>query len=73
MINPVVEGAPSLAGLGGCRLLVSVAEKDELMESGWKGEVELIEEEGEDHAFHILNYTENAKSLMKGLACFLVK
>ncbi|KAF2284157.1 hypothetical protein GH714_019624 [Hevea brasiliensis] len=85
MINPVVEGAPSLAGLGGSRLLVSVAEKDELRErstlyynavkeSGWKGAVELIEVEGEDHSFHIFNYkTKNAKHLIKRLASFLPK
>ncbi|KDP40144.1 hypothetical protein JCGZ_02142 [Jatropha curcas] len=85
MMNPVVEGGPSLAKLGGSRLLVSVAEKDELRErgvlyynlmkeSGWKGEVEFIEVEGEDHAFHILNFeTEKAKNLIKRLASFLQK
>ncbi|EEF45369.1 2-hydroxyisoflavanone dehydratase [Ricinus communis] len=84
MINPVAPGAPSLAGLGGSRLLISVAEKDELRErgilyynvvkeSGWKGEIQLIEVEGEDHAFHILNFeTEKAKNLIKRLASFLL-
>ncbi|XWS13606.1 hypothetical protein CRYUN_Cryun36dG0052300 [Craigia yunnanensis] len=67
MVNPVIPGAPSLAGLGCSRLLVSVAEKDALRDrgilyynavkgSGWKGELELIEVEGEDHAFQILVY-----------------
>ncbi|GAV74790.1 Abhydrolase_3 domain-containing protein, partial [Cephalotus follicularis] len=85
MLNPVGPGAPSLAGLGCSRLLVSVAEKDELRdrgiwycdavkESGWNGEVELIEVKGEDHAFHILNYgTDNANNLIQCLASFLSK
>ncbi|XWS13607.1 hypothetical protein CRYUN_Cryun36dG0052400 [Craigia yunnanensis] len=84
MVNPVIPGAPSLAGLGCSRLLVSVAEKDamrdrgilyynEVKGSGWKGELELIEVEGEDHAFHILVYeSENAKKQIKRLASFLV-
>ncbi|KAJ4722412.1 2-hydroxyisoflavanone dehydratase-like [Melia azedarach] len=85
MINFVSPEAPSLAKLGCSRLLVSVAELDVLRdrgvlyynavkESGWKGEVELVEVEGEDHAFHILKYeTENAKKMIKGLASFLLK
>ncbi|WRX21237.1 Alpha/beta hydrolase fold-3 - like 10 [Theobroma cacao] len=84
MINPVSPGAPSLAGLGCSRLLVSVAEKDALRdrgifyynavkESGWKGELVLVQVEREDHAFQILNYeSENAKKLIKRLASFLV-
>ncbi|XP_022722390.1 2-hydroxyisoflavanone dehydratase-like [Durio zibethinus] len=84
MVNPVIPGAPSLAGLGCSRLLVSVAEKDMLRDrgilyynavkgSGWNGELELIEVEGEDHAFQILVYeSENAKKLIKRLASFLV-
>ncbi|KAJ7980082.1 2-hydroxyisoflavanone dehydratase [Quillaja saponaria] len=58
MINPVVAGAPSLAGLGCSKLLVVVTGKDGLRErgvlyyeavkkSGWKGEVELFEVEDE--------------------------
>ncbi|XP_065863376.1 2-hydroxyisoflavanone dehydratase-like [Euphorbia lathyris] len=85
MMNPAADGAPSLAGLPGCRLLISVSEKDELRdrgvlyyksvkESGWKGEVELIEVEGEGHAFHILQFgTENANNLILRLASFLLK
>ncbi|KAH7522349.1 hypothetical protein FEM48_Zijuj07G0128900 [Ziziphus jujuba var. spinosa] len=85
MINPLVDEAPSLEGLGCCRLLVSVAECDWLRDrgvwyseavkkSGWKGEVELIEIEGEDHAFQILRPgTENANRLIKRLADFLSK
>ncbi|KAL3727344.1 hypothetical protein ACJRO7_032129 [Eucalyptus globulus] len=85
MVNPFATGAPSLAGLGCERLLVSVAEKDlmrdrglkyfeAVKESGFKGEVELVDVEGEDHAFHILTYEkESALVLIKRLAAFLNK
>ncbi|KAK3417608.1 hypothetical protein EUGRSUZ_H03555 [Eucalyptus grandis] len=85
MINPFAAGAPSLAGLGCGRLLVSVAEKDRLRgrglkyckavkESGFKGEVELVEVEGEDHAFHIVTHEKkSAQVLIKRLAAFLNK
>ncbi|KAK8511067.1 hypothetical protein V6N13_013478 [Hibiscus sabdariffa] len=84
MINPVVEGAPSLTGLGCSRLLVSVAKKDQVRdrgisyynavkESGWQGELELIDVEGEGHSFHILvHHSENAEKLIQRLASFLV-
>lgn len=84
MINPVGPEAPSLAGLGCRRMLVSVAEKDVLRErgrsyyeavrrSGWSGEVQLVDVEGEDHAFQILcAESENAKMLIRRLADFLM-
>ncbi|GMI71929.1 hypothetical protein like AT1G47480 [Hibiscus trionum] len=84
MVNPVIPGAPSLAGLGCSRLLVGVAGKDELRdrgimyynavkESGWEGESELVDVDGEDHAFHILVYdSENAKKFIQRLASFIV-
>ncbi|XVE81565.1 hypothetical protein DITRI_Ditri15bG0075100 [Diplodiscus trichospermus] len=84
MVNPVITGAPSLVGLACSRLLVNVAEKDLLRDRGilycskvkgcgWKGETELIQVAGEDHAFQILVYEfENAKKLIKRLASFLV-
>ncbi|KAE9600047.1 putative carboxylesterase [Lupinus albus] len=34
-VNPVAEGAPSLAWLGCRRVLVCVAEKDVLRDRGW--------------------------------------
>lgn len=83
MINPTGPEAPSLAGLGCSRLLVTVAEKDELRDRGviyydairksnWEGEAELVQVDGEDHAFHVLQFeTENAKNLIKRLASFL--
>ena len=85
MINPEGPGAPSLAGLRCDRLLVCVAGKDLLRDrgfwyvdmvrkSGWKGEIELFEMEGEDHVFHIFNIeTENAKAMAKRLASFIFK
>ncbi|XP_020591318.1 probable carboxylesterase 2 [Phalaenopsis equestris] len=61
-INPVAEGAPSLATLGCRRVFVGVAERDllrdrgrlyyeKLKESGWEGEAEFLELEDEDHGF----------------------
>ncbi|CAI9776316.1 unnamed protein product [Fraxinus pennsylvanica] len=83
MINPFVDDAPSLSGLGCSRLLVCLAEKDPLTsrgilyvetvkKSGWNGEVEMVEVEGEDHCFQFLNpETEKAKDLIKRLASFI--
>ncbi|PIN08181.1 Arylacetamide deacetylase [Handroanthus impetiginosus] len=66
MINPIGDGAPSLSGLGCSKLLVSLAEKDiltergmayveKVKESGWKGDVEVVVVEGEDHCFQIFD------------------
>ncbi|OWM74225.1 hypothetical protein CDL15_Pgr008538 [Punica granatum] len=75
---------PSLKGLGCERVLVCVAEKDPLRDrgvwygelvkkSGWGGELEVFEVEGEDHAFHVLYpETDNAKIMIKRLAYFLM-
>ncbi|TYH55672.1 hypothetical protein ES332_D09G251200v1 [Gossypium tomentosum] len=85
MLNPVVAGGPSLAGLGCSRLLISVAKEDLLRDrgvsyyhavkkSGWKGELmELVDVEGADHAFHILAHeSETAMKLIQKLASFIV-
>lgn len=83
MINPFAGDAPSLSGLGCCRLLVVVTEKDvgrdrsvkyyeSVKESGWEGEVELIYVEGEGHSFHVVNpQGEKARSLISRLAAFI--
>ncbi|KAJ4722413.1 2-hydroxyisoflavanone dehydratase [Melia azedarach] len=83
MVNPVGIGKPSLAKLGCSKLLVCVAEKDELRdrgiwyvnavkESGFEGQVELFEVEGEDHVFYLFNpESENAKNMVKCSASFL--
>lgn len=63
-INPMSDGAPSLAGLGCARALVCVGGKDamrgrgrlyceKLMGSGWHGEVEVWEADGQGHGFHL--------------------
>ncbi|KAL3507921.1 hypothetical protein ACH5RR_033303 [Cinchona calisaya] len=83
MINPLADGAPKLSGLACSKWLVCTAEKDQLREitlryvdavkkSGWKGELECVDVEGEDHCFHIFDPdTEKAKSLINRLASFI--
>ena len=83
-MNPLGPSAPSLARLGCSRLLVSLSEKDELRNRGvwyynavnkseWEGEVELVEVEGEGHAFQIIKFgCENANNLNKRLVSFLL-
>lgn len=83
LINPFVEEAPGLEGLGCEKVLVMVAEKDilrergklyhkKLVNSGWKGRADLYESEGEDHVFHIFNPNcDRAKSLIKRFASFV--
>ncbi|KAK9286277.1 hypothetical protein L1049_014667 [Liquidambar formosana] len=74
--------AGDLARLGCERVLIFVAEEDhlrergtcyyeELKKSGWQGTVEIEENKGENHVFHLLNPTcENAAALMKRLVSF---
>nr|KYP67361.1 putative gibberellin receptor GID1L3 [Cajanus cajan] len=85
MINPLAPEAPSLAHLGCSKMLVTVAGKDHLhfnhravlyykavKESGWKGQVELFEEEEEDHVYYMYDIeTEQAKKLVTIVANFL--
>ena len=79
-LKPAVE---DLARLGCERVLVFVAEKDQLREvcwryyeelkkSGWGGNVEIVENEGEDHCFHLEDLS-NVKSqaLNKRFASFI--
>ncbi|URE01284.1 Carboxylesterase family [Musa troglodytarum] len=66
-INPLADGAPSLAGMGRKRVLVCVAVEDVLRDRGraychrlrekrW-GEVELYETDGKGHTFHFFDPT----------------
>ena len=83
-MNPSVEGGPSLAGMGCEKLLVIACGKDQVRErnvlyyeavkkSGWKGEVELLEVEGEDHCFDFYTpETDNATKIFDRLVSFLV-
>ncbi|KAK0579382.1 hypothetical protein LWI29_025490 [Acer saccharum] len=81
-VNPVVAGGPSLVGLGCRRALVCVAENDvfkdrgwvyydALSKCGWMGVAEIIQTDGEDHAFHLHDLqSEKAKDLIGRLAAF---
>jgi acetyl esterase/lipase len=66
-INPLAVGAPGLEGLACARVLVCLAEKDvcrdrgrayaeELRASGWAGEVEVLEVNGQGHCFHLVDF-----------------
>ncbi|KAB5561246.1 hypothetical protein DKX38_006203 [Salix brachista] len=82
-INPAGAGAAELASLGCARVLIFVAGKDELRErgvryhealrrSGWGGVVEIVETEGEDHVFHLLNpNSANARVMMEKVVSFI--
>ncbi|KAL2457460.1 putative carboxylesterase 2 [Forsythia ovata] len=82
-INPLVNGAPNLAGLACDRILVCTAENDilrdrgrlyyqSLVKSQWQGKAEAFETEAEDHVFHIINPTgEKAIKLIKRCAEFI--
>ncbi|XP_015167941.1 2-hydroxyisoflavanone dehydratase-like [Solanum tuberosum] len=85
MVNPVSTKSPGLSMLGCSRLFVCTGEKDELVpaevgtkfvkvvkKSGWKGEIELIEVEGEGHVFQCENpQAEKSKDLIKRMASFI--
>lgn len=85
MINPLAEKAPSLSGLGCSRLFMAIAEKDVLVpreimvrfvagvkKSGWNGELEFFEVEGEEHCFFVEDpEAEKAKDLIKRFASFI--
>ncbi|KAG5526487.1 hypothetical protein RHGRI_032681 [Rhododendron griersonianum] len=80
-INPVMD--PKWSGMGCAKVLVVVAEGDvlkhrgwlyyeELRKSGWGGEVEIMETEGEEHVFYLEKpHCDKAKDLVKRVASFL--
>nr|POE84533.1 putative carboxylesterase 2 [Quercus suber] len=80
-INPAEDSR--LSRLGCSKVLIFIAEKDDMRErglfyyetlrkSGWEGEVEIVETEGEDHVFHLFNPNcEKALALLKMLASFI--
>uniref|UniRef100_A0A0A9DT01 Alpha/beta hydrolase fold-3 domain-containing protein n=1 Tax=Arundo donax TaxID=35708 RepID=A0A0A9DT01_ARUDO len=82
-INPMAEGAPTMAGLGCGRVLVCVSGKDAMMgrgrlyceklkESGWRGEVEAWDADGQEHGFHLLWPTSaDAEAQVQVIAEFL--
>ncbi|KAK4732319.1 hypothetical protein R3W88_025307 [Solanum pinnatisectum] len=85
MINPLAEKAPSLSSIGCSRLFMVIAEKDVLVpreimirfvegvkKSGWNGELEFLEVEGEEHCFFVKNpEVEKAKDVIKSFASLI--
>ncbi|CAI9118540.1 OLC1v1020127C1 [Oldenlandia corymbosa var. corymbosa] len=83
LINPFADGVPNLAKIGCQKIFVSCAEKDELRDvdlsyvealkkSGWNGELELVDVEGEDHCFEAFDpSTEKAQNLISKIASFI--
>ncbi|CAH8384192.1 unnamed protein product [Eruca vesicaria subsp. sativa] len=79
----VVGSDSDFSGLGCEKVLVAVAGKDvfvrqglgyaaKLKRSGWKGDLEVMEEGDEDHCFHLLNpNSENAPKFMKKFVEFI--
>jgi acetyl esterase/lipase len=79
----MAEGAPSLAGLGCGRALVCVGGKDamrgrgmlyaeKLMGSGWQGEAEVWEADGQGHGFHLFQPTcAQAEAQIRAIGEFL--
>ncbi|KAK1560815.1 hypothetical protein Q3G72_031114 [Acer saccharum] len=82
-INPAFDS--NLVSLGCNKVLVFVAEKDflrarglyyteKLKESGWRGDVQIVESKGEDHIFHLINPTsETAEAMLKRIVSFINK
>lgn len=82
MMNPV-DGEQGLGGLGCEQVMVCLSEKDVLTEwgfafveklkgSGWKGEVQVVVVQGEDHCFHVFDLqAEKAKDLITKMANFI--
>ncbi|KAK3195751.1 hypothetical protein Dsin_027061 [Dipteronia sinensis] len=80
-INPAYD--PNLDRLGCNRVQVFVSEEDplrergwyyclKLRESGWRGDMEVIDYKGEEHVFHLENLTcENSVSLRKKFVQFI--
>ncbi|KAG2255213.1 hypothetical protein Bca52824_074507 [Brassica carinata] len=80
--NAVGSGS-DFSGLGCEKVLVAVAGRDvfvrqglgyaeKLKKSGWRGDVEVMEEEDEDHCFHLLNpCSENASRFMTKFVEFI--
>lgn len=82
--DPRLKPAPGdLARLGCERLLIFVAEKDHLMvvgqryyeelkKSGWGGSVEIVENLGEEHCFHLFNLEyEKSVAVMEKFVSFI--
>ncbi|CAI9118542.1 OLC1v1020129C1 [Oldenlandia corymbosa var. corymbosa] len=83
LINPFADDAPNLGKIECQKVFVCCGEKDVLRDidlryvealkkSGFEGELELADVEGEDHCFQLFNpYTEKAQSLISSMASFI--
>ncbi|CAN6478463.1 unnamed protein product [Victoria cruziana] len=83
LVNLVATSAPPISRLECRRVLVLVAGSDFLRDrgcwyeevlkrSGWRGSVEIVEHQGEDHVFHLVDrQCENAKDLMRRVVSFI--
>lgn len=81
LINPGMD--PGIGGMRCERVLVYVAEKDFLRErgrfykevlekSGWSGEVEVVEAQGEDHVFSVIApHSESGMAMLNKVAAFI--
>ncbi|XP_023747585.1 probable carboxylesterase 2 [Lactuca sativa] len=81
LINPAKD--PNLSDLGCSRVLVCVAEKDigknrgwyykdNLGKNGWNGDIEVIEDRGEDHVFFLFNPSANNASTLRRRICTFI-
>ncbi|CAN8302808.1 unnamed protein product [Cochlearia groenlandica] len=82
-INPFSDGSPDLEGLGCERVMITVAEKDILRDRGkmyyerlvnskWRGQVDMMETKGKDHVFHIFEPDcDEAREMLRRLALFI--
>ncbi|GAA0187221.1 deacetylase [Lithospermum erythrorhizon] len=85
LVNPMANNAPSLAKIGCSKMLVVTGKLDVLRQRGfeyveavkkseWKGEVELVDVEGEDHCFQMEHlHSQKARDLIKRMAYFIMK
>ncbi|KAI3525406.1 hypothetical protein L1887_04175 [Cichorium endivia] len=81
LINPGMD--PRIAGMGCSKILVCVGGndfirgrgwyyKDVVQKSGWKGDLEVVEDKGEGHVFFLFNPScENACTLRKRICTFI--
>ncbi|CAI9118536.1 OLC1v1020123C1 [Oldenlandia corymbosa var. corymbosa] len=84
-INPFADGAPNLSTIGCKKVFVCTSEMDTLRENSlhyveelkksdhWKGEVELVDVEGEGHCFQVYDdpNSKKAQSLVSRIASFI--
>ncbi|KAI3786305.1 hypothetical protein L1987_39895 [Smallanthus sonchifolius] len=81
LFNPAMD--PKVSDLGCSRVLVYVAEKDILKDrgwyykdilgkSGWRGEIEVIEDKGEEHVYFLDNPSADSACTMRMRICIFI-